>query len=171
MENNANTPVAQDYFMKPGYIFVSAKPTVISTVLGTSVSVCIHDKKRKVGGMNHFKYPATSKPDEATADYGNISTKHLVKMLLRGGSRRKDLEAQLFGGASNKTVSREDMGRKNLSMARQILLKERIPIVSEDIGGLKGRKVVFDTSKNEIVVAKVEKLRQKDWYPYDDDKR
>ena len=44
---------------------------------------------------------------------------------------------------------------------------KKIAIVSEDVGGRKGRKVVFNTNTNEIGVLKVEKLRVMDWYPYE----
>jgi len=52
--------------------------------------------------------------------------------------------------------------------ARKILIREMISIASEDVGGEKGRKIVFNTDMSEIAVIKVEKLRNKDWYPYED---
>ncbi len=165
-EDTYPTPV--DYFLEPGYIFVAAKPAMISGVLGSGVSVCIYDRKRKTGGMNHFKYPFIGEKRMSTAIYGNVSTLALIRMMIKDGSKRKHLEAQIFGGAHNLSLSKKNIGRENIMMAKRILARERIDLVSEDVGGEKGRKVVFNTSKNEVAVMKVERLRAGDWYPYEE---
>jgi chemotaxis protein CheD len=54
--------------------------------------------------------------------------------------------------------------------ARKVLAGKKIRVVSEDVGGQMGRKIVFNTHTNEVGVIKVEKLRKKDWYPYEDDR-
>ena len=54
-------------------------------------------------------------------------------------------------------------------IARKILAKHRIRIISEDVGGERGRKIVFQTNTNKIAVLKVDKLRKSDWYPYEGD--
>lgn len=43
---------------------------------------------------------------------------------------------------------------------------DRIKIISEDIAGNMGRKIVYNTERNEAIVYKVNKLRSGDWYPY-----
>ncbi len=166
MNRDQNGQIVDNYFLEPGYILTTSKPTVISTVLGTSVSVCIYDRKRKVGGMNHFQLPYVSRKHQATARYGNVAAITLIRMMVRGGSKIKNLEAQILGGAHSREDSGENIGRKNISIARRVLARERIPVVSEDIGGEKGRKIVFDTGTNETVVMKVKKLRAGDWFPY-----
>ena len=170
MVNQSEAPVARNYFLKPGYIFVATQSTVISTVVGSSVAVCLYDRKRGVGAMNHFRYPVTKDRSQATARYGNVATIALVKMMCQDGSNRENLEAQIFGGACNEESDTEDVGRKNYMTAKKVLARERIPVVSEDVGGMKGRKIVFSTSNNEIAVMKVEKLRNSDWYPYEGDR-
>ncbi len=170
MHDNSNVAVAENYFLKPGYIFLSVTPVVISTVLGSSVSVCLYDKKRRVGAMNHFLMPTVTDPKKATATYGNVATLTLIRMMREDGSSPKHLEAQIFGGAFHADLSSVDMGRNNIQIARKILARERLPVVSEDVGGQKGRKIVFDTAKNEIAIIKVEKIRKGDWYPYENDR-
>lgn len=155
-----------DYFIEPGYILVAAQPAVISGVLGSCVSVCLYDRKRKVGGMNHFKYPFIGEKDQATALYGNVSTLALIRMMISDGSKVRHLEAQIVGGGHNPALSAKNIGRENVRMARRILLRHRIRVTSEDVGGEKGRKVIFNTHQNEIAVMKVESLRSGDWYPY-----
>lgn len=154
------------YFLQPGYIFVPDQNISISTVIGSGVSVCIYNRKKRIGGMNHFQFPYMGTKGQTTALYGNVSTMALIKMMLADESGKKDFEAQIFGGAYNPQKNNEDIGRENIEMARKILLKSNISILSEDIGGAKGRKVVFNTSTNEVAVLKVDSLRNIDWYPY-----
>ena len=116
--------------------------------------------------MNHFQFPAILEKDRATTRYGNVSIPHFIRMMLAEGSKTKNLEAQIFGGASSPEISTDQIGSKNIKVARRILADKGIRIVSEDVGGKKGRKMVFNTSTNEIAVLKVDKIRKGDWYPY-----
>ncbi len=154
------------YLIDPGYIYVTEEPTQISAVLGSSVAVCIYDRKRKIGGMNHFRFPSLPPKEKPTARFGDVSTHALVRMLLKEGSVSRNLEAQVFGGAHNSAVSGRNIGRENVSVARRILGAERVRIVAEDVEGEKGRKIVYNTSTNEIALLKVDRLRQSDWFPY-----
>lgn len=170
MENRSNMPEAVNYFLKPGYIFMAEKPTAISAVLGSAVSVCIHDRERKVGGMTHFQYPVIREQRQATAKYGNVAIPTLIKMFIDDGSELEHLEAQLLGGAYNESASPADIGRDNITVARRVLARKNVHVASEDTGGEKGRKVVYNTDTNEVAVLKVDKLRKDDWYPYKSDR-
>ena len=170
MINNFKNNATEKYYLEPGYIFLAEKPTSISTVLGSCVSVCIYDRKRKVGGVNHFKVPFATDSDQATARFGNVATITLIRMMIHDGSKIKNLEAQILGGAHNSKVSPKDIGFENIMAAKKILTRERIRVTSEDVRGGKGRKIVFNTGTNEIAVFKVDKLRESDWYPYRNDR-
>ena len=152
--------------LKPGFIYVSSRPAIVSTVLGSCVSVCIYDSVRNTGGMNHFQNPKTTTPENSTARFGNISTMALVNIMIKGGSKTENLEAQIIGGSFNPEFSKKDIGKKNIKEAKKVLKKKKVKIVSEDIGGTKGRKVIFNTMSNEVAVVKVDGLRESDWYPY-----
>ena len=154
------------YLLKPGYIFVPDQSISISTVIGSGVSVCIYDKKKKKGGMNHFQFPYMAEKGKTTARYGNVATTALIKMMLAGESKIKNLNAQIFGGAFNSGKDNKDIGMQNIEIAKSTLSENKISIISEDIGGEKGRKIVFNIRTNEIAVLKVDNLRDADWYPY-----
>ena len=170
MINNFKNKATENYYLEPGYIFLAEKPTSISTVIGSCVSVCIYDRKRKVGGMNHFQVPFATDSDQATARFGNVATITIIRMMIHDGSKIKNLEAQILGGAHNSTISPKDIGFENIMAAKRILTRERIRVTSEDVRGGKGRKIVFNTGTNEIAVFKVDKLRESDWYPYRNDR-
>jgi chemotaxis protein CheD len=170
MFEQSKTPVPADYFLKPGYIFLPSRPTVISTVLGSCVGVCLWDRRRQVGGVNHFQLPYHDKKENATARYGDVSTVTLIRMMVAEGSKIKHLEAQIFGGADNPSLGTRNVGMGNIHVARKILGQYKIKIVSEDVGGEKGRKIVFNTGSYEIAVLKVGSIRKGDWYPYISDR-
>ena len=160
-----------NYLLQPGYIYVPEKAGSISTVIGSGVAVCIFDKKNRIGGMNHFQLPFMAAKGKTTAMYGNIATITLIKMMLSfepetRTARIKNFEAQIFGGAYNPDNSDKDVGKQNIEIARKILNQNKIAILSEDTGGKKGRKVVFNINTNEAAVLKVDNLRDADWYPY-----
>ncbi len=155
-----------DYFLAPGYIFFNVAPSLLSTVLGSSVAVSLWDRKNKYGGMANFLYPAVESPAAATSRYGNVAVRHLIKMFLEEGTDQKDLQAQIFGGSTTSSLEGARVARENILVARKILLSSRIEVLSEDVGGQMGRKIVFNTLRNEAVVYKVNDLRYYDWYPY-----
>lgn len=155
------------YLLHPGYIVIPDRFVSISTVIGSGVCVCLFDRKNRIGGMNHFLFPYMSVKGKTTAVYGNVATMALINMMLAHDSKKKDLEAQIFGGACNLKKSDKNIGKENIEIAKKILLRQKIAILSEDVGGEKGRKVVFNISSNEVAVLKVDSLRDADWYPYE----
>jgi chemotaxis protein CheD len=170
MFNKSDVPAPSNYFLKPGYIYLPSRPTVVSTVLGSCVAVILWDKKRKAGGINHFQLPSCKGAERPTARFGDASTLMLIRLMIEDGSEKKHLEAQLFGGAYNGTISSRNVGKENILVARRVLARHGIRIVSEDVGGERGRKIVYDAVQNEVAVLKVENLRKGDWHPYQDDR-
>ena len=166
MPNPFKAPAVKEYFLKPGYIYLPKENTVISTVLGSSVSVVLCDRSHKVGGINNFLFPFTKSRNKSTALYGNVAVTTLIRMMKSNGVKMSRIQAQIFGGAFNPEYSSKDVGRANINVARQVLLTHEIEIVSEDTGGRLGRKIVFNTTDCEIATLKVEQLRRTDWYPY-----
>lgn len=172
-ETDTNYPQHQEYFLQPGYIYVPRTPTLISTVLGSCVAVCIWDRKKEYGGMNHFLYPSTLDSAKSTAQYGNVSTKALVQFFLDDGCNPKNLEAQIFGGAflPDGPERSAEVSRENVNVARTMLQKSKVHIVSEDVGGSKGRKLVYNSLSNEVLIIRVDTIRKSDWYPYEGKRR
>ncbi|MEW6262864.1 MAG: chemotaxis protein CheD [Thermodesulfobacteriota bacterium] len=154
------------YHLQRGYIFTSTEPVMVTTVVGSCVAVCLYDRRLKCGGMNHFLYPKAGRRDRTTPQFGNVAVPALIRMMVSQGSRVEDMEAQIFGGATTGPRDRRDMGSRNVKIARKILKKKGIPIVSEDVGGIKGRRVLFHTFTNESMVMKTSKVRRGDFYPY-----
>ncbi len=144
------------FFLHAGQLFAAGEPTEIVTILGSCVSVCLFDAARGVGGANHFMLPgqaATPSPR-----YAKNAVDLLLAQLIALGARKSRIEAKLFGGASMLKLGIEshgDLGARNIEAARLKLAEERIPIVCEDVGGIRGRKLVFSTADGTALVKQV----------------
>jgi len=108
------------------------------------VSVCLFDPDRGVGGMNHFLLPLHVER-ERSPRFGTVAVPQLVDEVIRAGGSRTALQAKIFGGASVIGAFRggRQLGEENVELAFRLLADEGIPVLDHDVGGSKGRKVVF----------------------------
>lgn len=152
----------ENYFLQPGYIFVSREEYNINTVLGSCVSICLWDSVNEFGGMNHYIY-SRSKKGKNNARYGDVSIPYLIKLMVEMGSKNKDLVAHIVGGGYNPILT-PVVGEENVEIAKKILNEKKIKISTQDVGGETGRKVVFNNKSGEIMVYKGINVRRGDWY-------
>ncbi|SHI75418.1 chemotaxis protein CheD [Wenxinia saemankumensis] len=118
--------------------------TILSTVLGSCVSVCLFDDVRGLGGMNHYLLPDVREGATNATDmkYGALSMELLINAMLRQGALRRDMRAKLFGGARI-TRAFDDIGGRNADFARSYMQREDIQVVAESLGGTQPRRVHF----------------------------
>lgn len=154
----------QKCFLYPGHIFVSKEPHQVSTVLGSCVSVCIWDPVNSIGGMNHHIHSEPFDYKDRTSQYGSIAIPYMIKMLIDLGGIKANFKAHIIGGAQKAEMGSFNIGKENIAIAENILRKNFIQIITCDTGGEMGRKVVFDTQSGELIVYKVNNLRESDWY-------
>lgn len=153
-----------EYFLKPGYLLVNPEDTLVRAVLGNCVAVTIFDRHNRFGGINHFVFPSTGDRAKATAQFGNVAIAALYRMLKDLGARPRSLVAQILGGAIPDQLHDESLGQQNVDLARKMLKKFDIPIISEDTGGYLGRKILYHTGTNEVVTIKGQTIRREDWF-------
>ena len=136
----------------PADIFVDKTPCMVSTVLGSCVSVCFYDPMLKQGAINHYILPLWNGHDLATMKYGNLAIIRILGELLVLGSKYENIVAKVFGGAEvlSGTPTKFNIGKRNAHIAFEILNEFRIPIVVSDVGGNKGRKINFNTLTGEV---------------------
>lgn len=150
--------------VEPGEYFVSDK-YVISTLLGTCVSVVLYSEERKIGGLNHYLLPDGGRKDSASMGseagrYGINAMELLINALMREGLEKKDLKAKVFGGGKILAVGEfgaEHVGTKNVNFVKEFLNNEKIPIVANDVGGFGGRKIYFFPWNSRVLVSRIQK--------------
>ena len=145
-------------FVLPGEMAVSRQPSDIATLLGSCVSICLYNKKTKVGGLNHFMLPSGTKED-MKGKYGDYATEKLVEMMRRLDPNLRNLEASIYGGAAvvghlNTGVG---IGIKNIEMAETMLKKYGIRIATREVGGENGRKIFFNSETGQIDMRMIER--------------
>lgn len=133
-------------YLHAGEVAVAAQPTAVVTVLGSCVAVCLHDPRTGIGGVNHFLLPHHVER-ERSARFGTVAVPELVAAVLRAGASRAGLVAKVFGGAGVLGGSSRGrrLGEENAALALRLLDEAGIPVLDRDVGGVRGRKLVFLT--------------------------
>ena len=146
-------------FIHVGEIYIGAKPTEISTVLGSCIAVCLYDNIHRIGGMNHYLVPLWNENGLQTPRYGNISIPRLIEGMENIGCNLRNMEAKIFGGGNVIDVKSEEMmvGRKNILIAKEILRDYKIPIKASDVGGEKGRRIMMRSDTGKIFLKYTQK--------------
>jgi chemotaxis protein CheD len=146
-----------------GEYCASLEPAVIKTLLGSCVAVCLFDPIRNVGGMNHIYLPGRADLNrfDAPARYGINAMELLINRMLSLGADRYCLTAKAFGGAQVFSgISAENSpGPKITEFVWTFLEKERIPLISYDLGGANGRQVYFHTDTGDAFVRNIQKIQ------------
>lgn len=149
----------------PGEMAFEVEPARISTLLGSCVAVCLFDRRRRWGGMNHFLLPRGTASNVDPLKYGNTATRALVEAARAAGSALEDLVASLYGGGSvlgglNQGMSeRADIGAKNIESAKHALERLGIGVVRSDVGGRQSRRIHMHTATNRIYVQHIAPMR------------
>lgn len=155
----------QEYFLEPGYMILPGEPIIIYMVLGSAVSVILYDREAEMSGLCHFGIPRRKGNSPSQPKYGTVAVPGLIRMLEESGCDARNVEAQVIGGSD---LPGHTTGSENAEVAIGILKKKGVRIASSDVGGNKGRKVIYNPDTNHLAVVKVEKIRQDDWYPFGD---
>jgi two-component system, chemotaxis family, protein-glutamate methylesterase/glutaminase len=142
-------------FLLPGDLVTTRKAAHLATLLGSCVSVCLSNGFQRIAGMNHFMLPeAGSSSDRGR--YGDTSIRQLVKTLFALDAEPAHYRARLYGGARviGHLGAMGDIGARNVELARRMLAELRIPILHEEVGGTKGRRIDFNT-ENDVIECRV----------------
>ncbi len=147
----------------PGEYYATPDKTLIVTVLGSCVSVCLRDSVNKIGGMNHFLLPNDEMGGHslngASARYGTFAMEVLINELLKMGAKRNRLEAKVFGGGNVlQGLTLSNVGQRNAEFVLEYLSTERIPVLAKDLLGQFPRKVYFFPETGEVKVKKIKAL-------------
>ena len=140
------------HFLYPSNLFVSREPFDIQTLLGSCIAVCLYDPLLKVGGMNHYMVPLWNGEGLESPKYGNIAIDVLFEKMEQLGSKKKDMIAKVFGGASQYDYQNKilNVGERNIQVAQTMLEKLRVRVVANSLGGTQGRKIIFNTFTGQV---------------------
>jgi chemotaxis protein CheD len=146
------------YYLHPGHVWARRQPTSVVTILGSCVAVTLWDRRLGCGGISHYLLPQWAGPGtDDPLRYGNTALAELVAAVRALGAEPCSWQAGLYGGASILAAFRargDTLGARNVDLARQFLKRSGIPVVAEDVGGQRGRRLVFlsDDGSSEVTL-------------------
>ena len=141
---------------------IARSPDKLITVgLGSCVGIAIYDKGVGLGGLAHIMLPDSSQFNKITNEikFADLAIPIMVAKMIKKGAKLKNMRAKIAGGASmfnfpDKSIVM-DIGNRNGIAVKNALKLLSIPIVGEDIGGNKGRTLIFDTSSGALSIRTV----------------
>jgi len=142
-----------------GQIHVANEPTVIKTVVGSCIAVCLYDPALRLGGMNHFLLPTPCNGDRPAdlARFGIHAMELLIGAMQKSGGDRRRLQAKVFGGGHVLAFSAQtdSVPAQNIRFIQQFLATERVPVLGWDLGGYLPRRVHFYTDTGAAYVKRL----------------
>ncbi len=158
--SSENDHITNTYYLYPAGIFVSKEPAIVSTVLGSCISVCLYDPVLRTGGMNHFMLPLWNGQGLASPKYGNIAIARLIEKMMELGSIKRNLVAKVFGGAEiiQTRIKQFNIGERNIILAKELLAQENIPILKMSVGDILGRNIIYYTGTGSVLQKFIQKI-------------
>lgn len=132
---------------------VVASPDKVRTVLGSCVGVALFDRVAKVGGMAHVMLPSSALGQGDKGKFADTAVDILLDDVIKAGCKKDRLKAKITGGASmfGKKVD-NGIGERNIQAVKERLAHHSIQLLAEDVGGLKGRKMLLDPATGQVEV-------------------
>lgn len=166
MKEFAEQGGCQAVMIFPGELHVALQPTIISTILGSCVAVCLHCPVTLTGAMCHGVMPTSPQPHgKDIFRFVDMAVAAMVDELTCGRQvcRPGQLVAKIFGGArllsqrSPENNYRVSIGEQNIQAARQALAKSQIPLTVEKVGGLAGCKIFFYSHTGDVFYKRIDR--------------
>jgi len=144
--------------LRPGELYTTCEPTLIATILGSCVAVCLFSPALRTGAMCHATLPWPGKGAVSDPRYVECAVAAMLGEMNRFGALRGFIIAKLFGGAEmfpdgpDRPSGVTQVGRANILAARRSLSEAGVKLLTERVGGSTGYKVIFNTWTGEALV-------------------
>lgn len=132
---------------------------VLITTVGSCVAIGIYDGKG-VGGLAHIMLPEHDGKSELTGKFADTAIPAMIQEMKRMNADISNIRAKIAGGAQmfNFPSFSFSIGERNIQKVREVLKKNRIKIVGEEVGKNYGRTVEFHTSTGKMIVRTSDKI-------------
>ncbi len=138
-------------FVKPGELVIIEGEALITTVLGSCVSLVLHNARTGMAGLCHAVLPQS---DTTNSGYHFVDQAfgHLLDHFIAAGISRPEIRTHLYGGADMFMEGRSQIGvgEKNIAAAQDVLRRYNLKPVASNTGGLQGRKLIFHTESGQV---------------------
>ncbi len=134
---------------------------LITVGLGSCIGIALYDRSAGIGGLAHIMLPDSTQFSNVTnpLKFADLAIPMLIEKMKKNGAVKRNMKAKIAGGASMFNFSDQkmtmDIGNRNGIAVGEALKKLSIPIIGSDIGGNKGRTMIFDTSTGIVQIKTV----------------
>jgi chemotaxis protein CheD len=158
-------PVATElahFHLKPGELLVTREALLVVTVLGSCVAITMFDAGLGLAAICHAMLPRPGR--SVVEDSGAPGQfKYLIEVVpvmaerfRSAGSVLAQIEVKLFGGGNvigtrNAALPHRGLGTDNVRFARELLRSAGLSVKAANIGGNRGRKILFNTGTGEVL--------------------
>lgn len=139
----------------------SSPDRLITVGLGSCIGIALYDKMKGLGGLAHIMLPDSSSFNTINNPnkFADLAIPILLEKMEKMGAARRNIKAKIAGGAAMFNFSDKsmimDVGNRNSIAVKNVLSRLSIPIISEDVGGNKGRTMIFDTETGIVQIRTV----------------
>jgi chemotaxis protein CheD len=150
-----------DVFLQPGEYFVGDKNNRIRTVLGSCVSITLWHPVRHIGAMSHFLLASRGSDQSGELDgrYGEEAMQLMLDELASRKIKPSECQGKIFGGGimfpRHMGKNTLNVGQKNGEVARALLRRHGIMIVSESLFGVGYRQIIFKIATGNVWVRQI----------------
>lgn len=138
---------------------VTASPYRLITLgLGSCVGIALYDPIARVGGLLHIMLPDSKQFNKVSkpAKFADTGIPLMISEIKRKGGNTNRLTAKLAGGAQMFSGLDEkfvlNIGQRNAVMTKNILSQLGIRVLAEELGGNRGRTMIFDTTNGQVTI-------------------
>jgi len=156
-------------YLKPGNIYISETPVLISTLLGSCVAVTMFSPRLKANAICHGLLPTCKGKKPCVYEefcnegirYVDCSISRMLAWFMQHGVARGEIDVKIFGGSDmfsgGENISSMTVGQQNIVMAFQVIEEEKLRINVFDVGGSKGRKILFISHTGVVLLKRLRK--------------
>lgn len=160
---------AEKVHLNIGEVYVTQKPSVVWTILGSCIAVVLYNQRLQTGGICHAQLPERKRhyegcsktcpvrcshknPDSERFKYVTCAAQYMLEQFYRYGIRKNEIEVKLFGGANvfqAKDVTKT-IGAQNLKAAMEFIQQHNLNLTSRQTGGNTGVTIYFHTHTGKV---------------------
>lgn len=123
---------------------------LVTYALGSCIGICLYDPQSKLGALAHIMLPLNMEAGRKnTFKYADTGIRETLAQMIAAGANRMRITAKIAGGAAMFATTGGvlgNIGQRNAESVRQVLKREGIPLLWEDVGGSSARTMEFDSA-------------------------
>lgn len=142
---------------------------MVSTLLGSCVAVTMFSQRLGAGAICHGLLPSCKGVKPCVCDnyclegkrYVDCSIIRMLGWFRENGVAQEEIDVKVFGGSemlsATASTTRASVGQQNIAIAFQVIEKENLRVSASDVGGLRGRKIIFSAHTGEVMLKRLRK--------------